>query len=72
MSVPVEGQFKRFDAQVALDPRHVEKGQVTLSIDTASATFGIAETDQELAKPEWFAPAQHPKATFKSSAMQSV
>src|SRR5689334_6612828 len=45
MGVPVEGRFARFDAQVTLDPKKPEAGQVVLSIDTASATLGIPETD---------------------------
>ena len=46
--VPVDGKFARFDAQLALDPKAPQTGSVTLSIDSASATVGFAESDAEL------------------------
>jgi len=45
--VPVDGKFKRFDAQLALDPKAPQGGSVTVSIDTGSASVGFAETDAE-------------------------
>ena len=71
MGVPVEGSFRKFDAQVAFDPRKPEGGSVALQIDCASATLGIPQTDAELAKPAWFDVAHHPKARFESSAIQA-
>lgn len=72
MGVPVEGRFTRFDARVALDPRHPETGSVALRIDTGSATLGLPETDAELAKPDWFGSARFAQATFQSSAFKSL
>jgi len=71
MGVPVEGSFKKFDAQVAFDPRKPEGGSVALQIDTASASLGVPQTDAELAKPAWFDVARHQKASFQSSAIQA-
>ena len=72
MGVPVEGRFKKFDAQIALDPRQPEGGQVALRIDLGSATLGIPETDAELQKPEWFDTAKFPQASFQSSAIKPL
>lgn len=72
MGVPVEGRFKRFDAQIAFDPRQPQAGSVALTIDTGSATLGIPETDAELPKAEWFATARFPQASFRSSGIKAL
>lgn len=72
MGVPVDGQFKKFDAQIAFDPTQVGQSKVSISIDTGSATLGVAETDAELKKPLWFHTAQFPKATFQSTNIKAV
>jgi polyisoprenoid-binding protein YceI len=70
MGVPVEGRFKRFDAQIVLDPRKPESGSVSITIDMQSASFGVAEADEEIAKPAWFDTKRHPKATFRSASIR--
>ena len=70
--VPVEGRFTRFDAQVVLDPKAPQTGSVTVSIDTASATVGFAESDAELPRPAWFAAQKFPRAVFQSSAIKGL
>jgi polyisoprenoid-binding protein YceI len=70
--VPVDGRFKRFDAQLALDPKAPQGGSVTVSIDTGSATVGFAETDTELPRAAWFDAAKFPRAVFKSNAIAAL
>ena len=70
--VPVDGKFKRFDAQLALDPKAPQGGSVTVSIDTGSATVGFAETDVELPRAPWFNTAKYPRAVFQSSAITAL
>ena len=70
--VPVDGRFRRFDAQLVLDPKAPQGGSVTVSIETASATVGFAETDVELPRPPWFDAAKFPRATFRSSAIAAL
>lgn len=72
MGVPVEGRFKKFDAQINLDPKHPESGSVAVSIDTASAFLGVPESDAEMPKAIWFNVAKFPQATFKSSAIKGL
>lgn len=70
--VPVDGTFKRFDAQLALDPKVAQGGSVTVSIDTGSASVGFAETDTELPRAPWFDSARFPRAVFQSSAITAL
>ena len=72
MGVPVEGTFKKFDAQVAFDPRKPEGGTVALQIDTASASLGVPMSDAELPKAPWFDAAHFPQAVFQSSAIKAL
>ncbi|WP_431049771.1 YceI family protein [Roseateles sp. L2-2] len=72
MGVPVDGHFKKFDAQLAFDPKNAAAGKVTLSIELGSATIGDAATDAELVKPDWFDTKKIPTATFQSTALKSL
>lgn len=72
MGVPVEGKFKKFEAQVSFDPAKLATSKVAFTIDTGSATLGVKETDAELPKAPWFNVPKFPQATFQSSAIKSV
>ncbi len=72
MNVPVEGQFRKFDAQIAFDPAKPEAAKIALTIDTGSATLGVKETDAELPKPIWFNVAKFPQATFQSKSVKAL
>ena len=72
MGAPVEGRFRRFDAQVAFDPRHPESGRIALTVDLASVSLGSAEVEAEVAKPEWFNSAVSPQASFQSGAIKAL
>ncbi len=72
MGVPVEGKFRKFDAQVAFDPKKPETGKVAFSIDLGSATMGNAEADAEMPKAVWFNAAKFPQATFQSASIKGL
>ena len=72
MGVPVEGKFKRFDAQVAFDPAKPEAGKVALTIDVLSATLGAPEADAELPKATWFNATKFAQATFQSTGIKAL
>jgi polyisoprenoid-binding protein YceI len=72
MGVPVDGKFKKFDAQVAFDPKKPDTAKIAFSIDLASATLGSAETEAELVKPDWFNTKMFPQATFQSSSVKAT
>ncbi len=72
MGVPVEGRFKKFDAQIAFDPAKPQTGKIAFTVDIASATLGSPEPDAELPKSEWFNTAKFPQATFQSSSIKAL
>lgn len=72
MGVPLDGKFKRFDAQIAFDPKKPEASTMAFTVDIASATLGNPEVDAELPKPTWFNTAKFPQATFQSTAVRSA
>ena len=72
MGVPVQGTFKRFDAQVAFDPKKPEAGTIALQIDIGSASLGIPMSDAELPTATWFDAASFPTARFQSNAIRGL
>ncbi len=72
MGVPVEGRFKRFDAQISFNPAKPDTSKIAFTVDTGSATLGVPETDAELPKPIWFNVPKFPQATFQSSGVKGL
>ena len=72
MGVPVDGKFKKFDAQIVFDPKRPDAAKIAFSIDIGSATLGLAETEAELVKPDWFNTKLFPQATFQSSSVKAT
>jgi len=72
MGVPVDGKFRRFDAQVAFDPKKPETGRIGITIDVASVAMGAPEPEAELAKPAWFDSKRFPQASFQSTGIKAV
>lgn len=72
MGVPVEGRFKKFDAQLQFDPAKPQTSRIDFTVDVASATLGVPETDAELPKPVWFNVPKFPQATFRSSSVKAL
>ena len=72
MGVPVDGKFKKFDAQVAFDPKKPEAAKIAFTVDLASVSFGSSETESEVAKPDWFNTKAFPQATFQSTAVKAT
>jgi polyisoprenoid-binding protein YceI len=72
MGVPVDGRFRRFDAQVQFDPKKPETARIALKVDLASISMGAPESEAEVVKPEWFNTAKFPQATFTSTAVKAL
>ena len=72
MGVPVDGQFKKFDAQISFDAAKLATSKVAFTVDIASATIGDPATDAELPKSTWFNTAKFPQATFASSSIKAL
>ncbi len=69
MNVPVKGRFGRFDGQIRFDPAKPADGQARLEVELASIETGLDEADAEVAGPDWFDVANHPKAIFESTSV---
>lgn len=72
MGVPVEGKFRKFDAQVAFDPKKPEAARIAFTVDLGSASLGSAESEAELVKPAWFNTPKFPQATFQSTTVKGL
>ena len=72
MGVPVEGRFKKFDAQIAFDPAKPDASKIAFTVDVASATLGVPESDAELPKATWFNVPKFPQATFQSTTVKGL
>ena len=72
MGVPVDGRFKKFDAQVAFDPKKPEAAKIGFTIDLASVALGVAETEAEVAKADWFDTKKFPQASFQSASVKAA
>lgn len=72
MGVPVEGEFKLFNAKVRLNPAKPEKGSAQVEIELGSIEAGSMEANDEVKGKNWFDVAQFPRAGFVSSAVKSL
>jgi len=72
MGVPVDGKFRKFDAKVAFDPKKPEAASIGFTVDLASVSLDVAETEAEIAKPDWFDTKKFPQAVFQSTAVKAA
>jgi polyisoprenoid-binding protein YceI len=72
MGVPVDGQFRRFNAVIAFDPTRPETAQATLEVDLASFDMGSREVYDEVVGRNWFDVRQHPTARFVSTGVRHL
>ena len=72
MNVPVEGAFKKFTAQIAIDPARPEAGSARIEIDLASIDAGSAEANDEVKGKSWFNTREFPQASFASTAVRAL
>jgi polyisoprenoid-binding protein YceI len=69
MNVPVEGQFRKFSAQVAFDAAKPAAGSAQLTVDVGSYDLGDEGFNSQVAGKDWFDAKTYPQATFVSSAI---
>lgn len=70
MNVPVEGQFKRFDATVAFDPAKPEATKAEFEVDLGSIDLGNAEGETEAKRKVWLNIEGFPKARFVAESVK--
>jgi polyisoprenoid-binding protein YceI len=71
LGVALNGRFKRFTVQTNFTPKSPQTSQIGFTIDLGSVAVN-AETDGELAKPDWFNTGKFPQATFQSTAVKAL
>jgi polyisoprenoid-binding protein YceI len=72
MNVPVEGQFRKFDAKVAFDPAKPEATQAEFDVDLGSIDLGNAEGETEAKRKVWLNVEGFPKAKFVAKSVKSL
>jgi len=72
MGVPLDGHFKKFDAQISFDTTKPDAAKIAFTVDSGSATLGAPESDAELPKAAWFNVAKFPQATFQSASVKAL
>ncbi|KAF7600742.1 MAG: polyisoprenoid-binding protein [Candidatus Dactylopiibacterium carminicum] len=72
MNVPMEGGFKRFQAQLAFDPAQAAKGSASFDIDVKSIDVGSPDGNGEIGGKALFDNAAHPAARFVSSSIKPL
>ncbi|MDN3577916.1 YceI family protein [Chitinimonas viridis] len=72
MNVPVEGQFKKFAADIAFDTAKPDTGKVNIAVDLAATDAGSSDANQAVQMKEWFNTGSYPKATFSASQFKPL
>lgn len=72
MNVPVEGQFKRFDASVTFDAAKPEGTKAEFEVDLGSIDLGNAEGETEAKRKAWLNIDAFPKARFVVASVKSL
>ena len=72
MNVPVEGQFKKFDASVIFDPAKPEATKAEFDVDLGSIDLGNAEGETEAKRKAWLNIDAFPKARFVADNVKSL
>ena len=72
MGVPIDGEFRKFSAQLSFDPAKPEAGRARIDIDMASIDAGSAEANEEVVGKNWFNVRQFPTAGFVSTGVRPL
>lgn len=69
---PFQGQFRRFDAQITLDPDNLADAEIAVTIDTTSFASGSPDRDTDSRDPFWFNTGAFPQAYFSADSVTHV
>lgn len=72
MSVPMDGRFSKFNAQLAFDPARLAKASARIEVDVASIDTGSTEADTEVVGKAWFDAKRFPVVSFVSSGIRAL
>jgi polyisoprenoid-binding protein YceI len=66
------GRFTNLEGTMEFSPTDPEQGAVDITIPAAGLSTGVAELDQLLRSPDFFAANRHPKIRFKSTGVKKT
>jgi polyisoprenoid-binding protein YceI len=69
MNVPVQGRFRKFNAQIEFDPKKLAAARAQIEVDLGSIDTGSPDADAEVGKKPWFNTSAFPTAKFTSSSV---
>lgn len=72
MNVSVEGQFKKFSADIVFDAVKPEASKVSMAVDLLSTDAGSGDANQAVQTKDWFNTAAFSKATFSSAQIKAL
>lgn len=72
MNVPVEGNFSRFAAKIAWNPKRPEASRAEVTVDLTTFDIGLDYVNEEAKGKDWFDVKNFPQAKFVSSAVKSL
>ncbi len=72
MGVPVNGQFRRFSAQISFDPAKPESAKARIEVDLASIDAGSREANEEVVGKDWFFAKNFPVAVFEAQRVKAL
>jgi polyisoprenoid-binding protein YceI len=71
MNVPVEGRFRKFDANVSFDAKKPEATKAEFEVDLGSIDMNSAEGETEAKRKPWFNVEAFPKARFVATSVKA-
>lgn len=72
MNVPIDGSFKKFNAQFSFNPDKPSPATAEITIALASIDAGSTEANDEVAGPLWFNTKAFPTAHFVATAIKPL
>ena len=66
----VQGQFRKFDAEIDFDPDNIESATVKVVIDAKSLDTGWKARDKHVRSKDFLDVKNHPTITFESTAVR--
>ncbi|UPT61673.1 MAG: YceI family protein [Hyphomonadaceae bacterium JAD_PAG50586_4] len=66
------GRFTNWRADIVFDPADLPGSSANVTIETASATDGVAMHDRALPGSQWFDAAAHPNATYRTTSIRHL
>jgi polyisoprenoid-binding protein YceI len=72
MGVNLDGRFRKWQANVVLQPNALDKSKADIDVDLASVDLASTESEAEAKGPLWFNTANFPVAHFSSTSIKAL